>query len=165
MRNCAIALSALAGVSLAACQAPVEVRGNLPDAERVTQLEPGVHSRNDVASILGTPSTTSSFDDSAWYYIGSKTRQFAFFDPQVLERDVLVIAFDEFDTLASAERLTLEDGESISMVSRETPSEGRDMTIVQQLFGNLGRFSAADALGGGAGGPGPGTGRGQLPAP
>jgi len=156
-----MAAAVLTGLVVAACQAPVEVRGNLPDEARLDQIETGVHSRNDVASILGSPSASSSFDDSEWYYIGSKTQQFAFFDPEVLERNVLVIEFDEFDTVAEKRQLTLEDGQSITMVSRETPSEGREMTIVQQLFGNLGRFNPADALGGG--GPGPGTGRGQLP--
>jgi hypothetical protein len=34
------------------------------------------------------------------------------------------------------------DAQEISPVARVTPTEGRDLTLLQQLFGNIGRFSS-----------------------
>jgi len=149
-------LAGIAAGALAACELPVQVHGNLPEDEQIARLEPGQQGRTDVVNMLGTPSVQSTFQDRTWYYIGLKQTQFAFFDPNIRERNVLVLQFDENDRLADKKLYTLADGRSIDLVDRETPTEGRDLTILQQLLGNLGRFN--DQQGGPVGGigtPGP----------
>ena len=134
-------LAGVLALVLGACEQSVQVRGNIPDAETVSKINPGVHSRIDIASLLGSPSTVSTFQDSKWYYIGQKTTQFAFFEPEVLERKVLVISFDDSGYVAETKTYGLEDGKVVDLVERETPTEGRELSIVQQLIGNLGRFT------------------------
>ena len=134
---------ALALVTLSACEAPVQVRGNLPDKELVTSIEPGRHTRDQVSAILGSPSSISTFGSKQWYYIGSKVETFAFKKPKVLERNILVVSFNDSGLVDKTEALTLADGKDISPVDRITPTEGRDFTIFQQLFGNLGRLPSA----------------------
>jgi len=128
-------------LALAACAQDINVRGNLPEPEIVAKINPGVHSRQDVASLLGSPSTISTFQDNKWYYIGQKTTQFAFFAPEVLERKVIEISFDTAGMVADSKVYTLEDGQDIDPVERITPSEGRELTILQQLLGNIGKFT------------------------
>ena len=89
----------------------------------------------------GSPSTVSTFEDSKWYYIGQKTTQFAFFQPEILERKVLVISFNDAGYVADTRTYGLEDGKIIDPVERITPTEGREFSIIQQLLGNLGRFT------------------------
>ena len=134
-------LAVVLATGLGACSQDVLVRGNLPDADTLSKIDPGVHSRRDVAKLLGSPSTISTFEDSRWYYIGQKTTQFAFFRPEVLERKVIVVSFDDEGVVADTTIYTLEDGQEVDLVGRVTPTEGRDFTFIQQLFGNLGRFS------------------------
>ena len=44
--------------------------------------------------------------------------------------------------------LGLEDGRIIELVERKTPTAGNEITFLQQLFGNLGRFEgSSDAPG------------------
>ena len=131
-------------LALGACEQSVQVRGNIPDTDAVSKISPGVHSRIDVASLLGSPSTVSTFEDSKWYYIGQKTTQFAFFEPEVLERKVLVISFNDAGYVADTKTYGLEDGKIIEPVGRITPTEGRELSVLQQLLGNLGRFTAPD---------------------
>ena len=134
----------LAGVlafALGACAQSVQVRGNIPDGDVVSKINPGVHTRIDIASLLGSPSTVSTFQDSKWYYIGQKTTQFAFFEPEILERKVLVISFDDAGYVADTRTYGIEDGKIIDPVERITPTEGRELSIIQQLLGNLGRFT------------------------
>ena len=131
-------------LGLTACEQTVNVRGSLPDADTVSQISPGVHSRDDVASLLGWPSTVSTFEDSKWYYIGQKTTSFAFFEPEVLERQVIVVSFDKAGVVEDTKTFDLADGQAIDPVDRVTPTEGKKITFLQQLLGNLGRFTGGD---------------------
>ncbi len=142
--SCALLVTAAMALTvLSACEVPVQVRGNLPDKELVSSIEPGRHSRDQVSSILGSPSSISTFGSKRWYYIGSKVETFAFQKPKVLERNILVVSFNDAGLVDKTEALTLADGKDISPVGRITPTEGRDFTIFQQLFGNLGRLPSA----------------------
>jgi outer membrane protein assembly factor BamE (lipoprotein component of BamABCDE complex) len=144
---------ALAAASLlvAGCTEAVQVRGNMPDPDVVGEIEPGRHNRDDVAQMIGSPSTLSTkssvttFQDTKWYYIGQKTSQYAFYKPEVLERSVLVVTFDERGLVDETLLYTLEDGQVIKPVSRITETEGEDFTVLQQLLGNLGRFTSDQA--------------------
>ena len=106
-----VLLAGVLALALGACAQSVQVRGNIPDGEVVSKISPGVHTRIDIASLLGSPSTVSTFEDSKWYYIGQKTTQFAFFEPEVLERKVLVISFDAAGYVAGTRTYGLEDGQ------------------------------------------------------
>jgi outer membrane protein assembly factor BamE (lipoprotein component of BamABCDE complex) len=141
-RRCrAVALGGATALALTACELPVQVHGNLPDDQDIARLEPGKQGRADVSNLLGSPSATSTFQDDTWYYVGVKQTQFAFLSPDVKERNVLVVKFDENDRLASTQLYTQNDMLPVDLVDRETPTEGRDLTVVQQLLGNLGRFN------------------------
>jgi outer membrane protein assembly factor BamE (lipoprotein component of BamABCDE complex) len=138
-----IRVSLLAGflaLGLGACAEDIRVRGNIPDSAVVARINPGIHTRGDIESLLGSPSTVSTFQDSKWYYVGQKSTQFAFFKPEVLERKVLVVSFDKSGFVETTRTYDLADGHSIDPVDRITPTEGRDYTFMQQLIGNLGRF-------------------------
>lgn len=130
-------------LALGACEQTVQVRGNMPLDEDLARINPGKHSRNDVARLLGSPSAVSTFQDSKWYYIGQKTSDFAFFAPEVLERKVVVVSFDDSGNVAQTETLTLADSQDIDPIDRKTPTEGKELNFFQQIFGNLGRFSGA----------------------
>ena len=129
-----------AAFGLAACGSAVQVRGNIPEPEDVAVIEPGVHSRQDVVDLLGSPSTISTFQDRKWYYIGQKTQEMAFSKPEVVDRQVLVVIFDEAGYVDQTTSYTLADARSVSPVERITPTEGKDLTLLQQFFGNIGRF-------------------------
>lgn len=148
-----VLLGAVAAAVLAGCAPRVDSRGNEPPASRLSQLQPGKQTREDVAQLLGTPSTVSSFGDPVWYYISYKTETNAFFKPEEVERRVLAVQFDERGYFKDVRELGLDDGRPLQMVDRETPTVGKDMTVLQQLFGNIGRFSKE----------GPSTERGTLP--
>lgn len=130
-------------LGLAACASGVDTHGNLPDPEVVQQIQPGVHRQTDVLSLLGSPSAVSTFEESRWYYIGSKSETVAFFDPDVLERSILVVSFTDEGVVGEKQVYTLEDGKDVSPVGRVTPTEGKKLTVLQQLFGNIGRFTGA----------------------
>lgn len=134
---CALSVAA----ALAACSPRITPRGNMPDPERLAEIQPGQQTREEVSEILGSPSTVGNFNGEAWIYIAEQTETVAFFAPEVTERNVVVVQFDPKGVVSSVRKLTLADGKELEPVARETPTEGNKITLVQQLLGNIGRFS------------------------
>ena len=128
-------------LGLAACESTLHVRGWVPDEERLAQIEPNRSNRAEVETILGSPSTRSTFDDTVWYYMSEKNETVAFFEPTLIERKIVAITFTENDIVDDVVTYTEADGQEVQIVSRTTPTAGNEVTILQQLFGNIGRFS------------------------
>lgn len=145
LRN--LILAGFAAAFVGACDlARIDVRGYVPNDDDLAKLEPGRQSRDEVQQILGTPSSTGVFDaEQSWYYIYRKTSTTAFFEPEVLEQRVVVVHFDRQGTLRDVRRYALEDGLIVDPVTRTTPSPGREMSFLEQLLGNVGRFNRAPA--------------------
>lgn len=144
-RLAGLGLCLVLAAGLSACGNTAQLRGYTPDPEDVAAIQPGVHSRQDIVDLLGSPSTVSTFQDRKWYYIGQTTEEIAFMKPSVIDRNVLVVTFDETGLVEDTNNYTLADAQEIDPVERETPTEGRDLTLLQQLFGNIGRFSNANS--------------------
>jgi len=141
---CAVALMSLA---MLGCEAQTDVRGNLPDPKAMAQIKPGVHTRADVTRLLGAPSTVATFNKETWYYIGGRVKTVAFFKPELLERQVVTIHFDKAGRVDSVNKIDATKGTTLSMVDRETPTKGKELTVLQQLLGNIGRFGGRDTGG------------------
>lgn len=132
--------ASLLALSLSACESRKNTRGNFPDPERVIEIRPGEQSREEVAEILGSPSSVTPFGSDTWYYISQRIETFAFFAPKVMERQIVVVSFDKKGVVSKIDTLGLEKARAIIPVSRKTPTHGNTMTILEQLVGNLGRF-------------------------
>jgi outer membrane protein assembly factor BamE (lipoprotein component of BamABCDE complex) len=137
-------LAGALAVGLTACAPSIDTRGNLPDPDVVSELRPGIHDRDQVAQLLGSPSTVGTFDNSTWYYISKRTETVAFFEPEIVDQQVLALHFDNTGVLSDVQLYGYEDGRVIDPVDRVTPTSGQEMTILKQLFGNIGRFNRTD---------------------
>jgi outer membrane protein assembly factor BamE (lipoprotein component of BamABCDE complex) len=135
-----VAATALAA-ALSACTPNIDLRGNLPDPEKVAAIKIGTSTRDDIQAALGTPSTVNTFGEETWNYIWQRTERVAFFSTEITDRKVLTLVFDRKGLLKDMNVKGLEDGKDIQVVDRETPSAGKEMTVLQQMIGNVGRFS------------------------
>lgn len=134
---CALLLMALLG----ACSTQIDTHGEQVDTDRLTQVRPGAQNRDDVARLLGSPSSTSTFGDETWYYISDVVETRSIFDREVVERQVVTIRFDPQGVVREVDMFGLERGREVELVERETPSFGESATFFNQLLGNLGRFN------------------------
>jgi outer membrane protein assembly factor BamE (lipoprotein component of BamABCDE complex) len=134
-----------AAMLLAGCTVSEDQRGNLPDPEKLAQIQPGTTSKEQVARLIGSPSAESTFNDDTWYYISQKTKQVAFLNTQTLDRQVYIIDFDDKGVVKDVGHRTMADGEDITMAPGATPSPGRELTFIEQLLGNIGRFNSGSA--------------------
>ena len=132
-------ICALGAGIITACTPRIDHRGYLPRAGDLQKIAPGM-SKTEVEAILGSPSTTATVKKTgdSYYYISSKIETQGFMDPKETERSIFAIRFDEFDQVQSFAQYGIQDGQVINMNSRKTPTRGRELTILKQLFSNIG---------------------------
>jgi outer membrane protein assembly factor BamE (lipoprotein component of BamABCDE complex) len=135
-------LGALAtALVLSGCTISVDQRGNLPDPDKLAAIQPGTTTKEQVVKVLGTPSSASTFNDDTWYYISRRTKQVAFFSPTVLDQQVYIVDFNDRGIVKNIDHRTLADGEPITPAPGATPAPGRELTFLEQLIGNMGKFN------------------------
>jgi outer membrane protein assembly factor BamE (lipoprotein component of BamABCDE complex) len=154
-----LAQAAVLGLALllSACSNDVEYRGYLPRAGDLQRVQTGM-SKAEIEALLGSPSTSATvrYSGDSYYYISSTVQQRAFFTPVETDRRVFAVRFDVNDRVESFANYGLEDGRIINISTRETPTRGRELTVLQQIFGNIGNFTPnSTPPGQGQVGPGP----------
>ncbi|WP_439597606.1 outer membrane protein assembly factor BamE [Falsiroseomonas sp.] len=127
-------------------ESPRQLRGHAVEEEALAQITPGVSSRADVEALIGSPSHTGTFDNSTWYYMSSVTRQRPGRTLSVEDQRTVAITFTQAGVVQEIKRVGPEDARDVPVVTRITPAPGNDRTLLQQLFGNIGRL--APGLGG-----------------
>ena len=93
---------------------------------------------------MGSPSTIASVDGAAYYYIASRIETNAYKKPEVTDRKIVVIYFDDNDIVNDIGGYGLEDGNIVAFVERVTATRGKELSLLAQLFGNLGRFNSGN---------------------
>jgi outer membrane protein assembly factor BamE (lipoprotein component of BamABCDE complex) len=118
---------------------PAINRGHAVTADQLRQVTPGVSTRADVQAALGSPSHTSTFTDSEWYYISAVSQVRPARALAVRDQRVVVVAFDGTGTVRDVRQVDQAAMPRVDFVTRETPSPGTERSILQTLFGNVGR--------------------------
>lgn len=130
----------LQGVS--ACVPAVrDARGYILNERAVAGITPGRDTRNSVLVAMGSPTVVGTFHTNSWYYIGAQTETVAYKAPEVVDQQVVAILFTDAGIVEDVQRYSLADAMKISPVGRETPTRGREMGVIEQLIGNIGRFN------------------------
>ncbi|WP_431192839.1 outer membrane protein assembly factor BamE [Tianweitania aestuarii] len=151
--SCSIAMLGASSVALSACTAaslaPGETltQGYVID-EQAIELVPVGSSREQVQLALGTPSTTATFDNEAYYYISqTRRRDVAFMNPRIVDRRILAVYFGEDGRVTQIAHYGLQDGKVFDFISRTTPTAGKDQTFIGQVLTGAGRFNPSSLEG------------------
>ena len=123
------------------CTPTIDQRGNLPDQDQLALIREGKSTREDVRDLLGTPSSTGSFGAETWYYISAKTKNYAFFSTEILEQKVVAISFKRDGIVEKVREVNAAEAKEVEPVDRTTPTAGKDLGILEQFLGNLGKFN------------------------
>ena len=148
-RSSARAALILSGAALlAAGCAPIrDHQGYLVDEPLISAIQPGVDNRDSVAGTLGRPSFVGQFDQRDWYYVSRNTRQLAFNMPRPSDQTVLRIRFDEAGNVERIDRTGIELAANIEPSNEQTPTLGRNRSLFEELFGNIGAVGQAGQRG------------------
>jgi outer membrane protein assembly factor BamE (lipoprotein component of BamABCDE complex) len=88
-----------------------------------------------------------TFNAKTWYYISKRTKTVSFLDPEILDQEVLQITFDNAGLVSDMRIYGLENARTITPDPNITPTSGKELTILQQIMGNIGRFSSGASKG------------------
>jgi outer membrane protein assembly factor BamE (lipoprotein component of BamABCDE complex) len=136
----ALAMASALVLGLAACTPVTSFQGFQAIEEKPQDVKVKVDTKSVVLARLGSPTTVSTFDPNLWFYMAQTKDTVAFYHPSVRERSVVAIAFDkDSELVTSVNSYALKDGKILAYNTRETPTRGREMTILEQLLGNVGR--------------------------
>lgn len=153
MKKTTFLLLAATAILTCACAPTVTQRGNMVKNYQMETLQPGTSTKSDVLRAMGSPTTQDPFDENTWYYIGQVKEKKGILDPRVTDERIVMIQFSSAGVMN-----TLKDvggnGEDIPYERRKTATSGNEVTVLQQFFGNLGRFNTAGVDKGGVGAPG-----------
>ncbi len=120
----------------------MDTRGHSSDDVDLKQITVGQTSAEDVQALLGSPTSTSNFGDETWYYVTQKQERVGVFAATISEQRVVAITLDGDRVVRDISEYSKEQGKPIQTVSKITPTEGHEITILEQMLGNLGRFNA-----------------------
>ena len=96
--------------------------------------------KNDIRKILGSPSTTSKFDNDVWIYIERKQTQSELKNlgqMKIFKNDVLVLNIDSNGILRKKELFNLEDMENIKIAKEITSSVYKNESFIYSFFTTL----------------------------
>jgi outer membrane protein assembly factor BamE (lipoprotein component of BamABCDE complex) len=134
-------LTVIIALSTTACVEQKEYRGYSFKQENVDKIKIGT-SKDQVRTLLGTPSTTSIAGGEKWYYVGNEFIRESFFDPKLDKQNILVISFAG-SSVSKIDKIDETSSSRVEVADELTPNEGNKMNAFQQFFGNLGKFNAA----------------------
>ena len=142
MRKAALAALTASLLALGACAPMAAHQGYMAIEQNPADVKVGEDTRSTVLAKLGSPTATSTFDKDTWFYITQMSSKTAFYKPHVTSRDVVAIGFNkDNEQVTSVNTYTLADGRVIAFNGRETPTRGREMSILEQLLGSIGSGS------------------------
>ena len=155
---CALVLS----FGLTACNPTLRTHGYVPtEKDKPQEIEPGADTKATVLARLGNPSTTGTFEQETWYYMSAVRQRLAYLRPITEERQITAVVFNDDGQVQAVAEYGLKDGNIVNFIGRETPTRGRELSVLEQIFGTIGRLPTDSLTGnrqtpGGGGGPGSG---------
>ncbi len=150
-----LAALVLGAAPMAGCGAQIDRHGHVFIDVDLDQIRPGM-SKEQVTTVLGSPDTTSTIGGDAFYYISTTTKTVAFLKPREIDRQVVAVYFDGSQSVQQVAQYGMKDGIVVDYYKGETPARGKDMTFVEQIFGNIANrkmFKDQSGAGNGKGGP------------
>lgn len=143
LKSSAFKLSLTLLAILTGC-ATYDNRGHFVEPEQLAKIQVGLTTKEQVAELLGTPSSVSTFGNNTWLYMSETTQKRAFLSPRILKSNTTRIEFNDQGKVKELDSLTEQDYQVISHVNRATPTSGYSDSILKQIFGNVGRFNGKD---------------------
>ena len=119
----------------------------MPLLEDVDALIVGVDTRDGILEVIGLPSTGGVLTNDALYYVRSRVHHRGYVRPNEVNRDVLVLSFDDRQVLSNVERFGIEKGKLVRLEHRVTEAPGGDRGVLEQIIGSIGGFNPTSIVG------------------
>ncbi|MGR3496681.1 outer membrane protein assembly factor BamE [Citreimonas sp.] len=128
-------------LALGGCTAMERTHGWTPPEELLQQIVPGIDSRATVEDVVGPPTASGVLNDGGFYYIETDMRQIGWRAPEITDRRIVAITFDDASVVTNITEYGLQDGRVVPISRRVTESPDSNIGFIRRLFGNIGGLS------------------------
>lgn len=125
---------------IAACTTITQENGAEIRQVKLDQVTPN-SSKADVFNLLGSPSTKSMYGEETWYYITSKIKRRIWKDDKIVSESVIAITFTPEGKIENMEVYDKSGMRQFATSDRVTPTAGRQLTVIEQVLSNVGKFN------------------------
>jgi outer membrane protein assembly factor BamE (lipoprotein component of BamABCDE complex) len=132
----ALAALLLGASLLGGCGAQIDRHGHVFIDVDVNSIQAGM-TKEQVTTVLGSPDTTSTIAGEAYYYISTTQKTVAFLKPREIDRQVIAVYFGGDANVQQVAHYGLKDGIVVNYMKDETPARGKDLGLIEQIFGNI----------------------------
>ena len=125
---------------LTSCAQPINIHGNRISLKSFDIIEPGKTTEQQVLEQLGKPVVTQGYGSKSWIYIESKSQKTVLSGRKFINRTIVRVSFDKKGIATSVDNIPYDKELKPNVATRKTPTAGQEITVLQQLIGNFGRF-------------------------
>lgn len=128
--------------ALSSCVSRLDKHGYMFDLSDSEMLQEGVTSKERVLRVMGSPTVVSDLDsDETWIYYSENVDNFLFFKPDVVERNVIVLSFNDSGTVKEIKKINLEqEDKNLNFVSNYTQVQShQDAGFFKSILSNVGQ--------------------------
>lgn len=118
------------------CAGQIDRHGHMFTDVDLQQIQPGM-SQDQVRLTLGTPDTRGTLGGDVFYYISSTLKTMPAGRPKVIDRKIVAVYFNKQQTVNEVGHFGLKDGRIVDFIDGETPTYGKKLTALEQIFGNI----------------------------
>lgn len=131
----------LLSISLSSCLASSEKHGYMFDLSDHELLQEGVSSKETVTKLMGSPTIISDISmPESWIYYSEEVEKFLFFLPKITSRNILVITFDNTNSIKNLRKFDLSNNdEKLKFTSQYTKVISSEAGFFKSIFSNIGQ--------------------------
>ncbi len=145
-----IFLTIFSALLLFSCDSDLENRGYVTKFSDFKRVRDGETTKDEVQAMLGSPTTKSVYGKEQWIYAGIEETQETFFEPEVKNFQAYIITFNDEGIVSRVESKGKDSLREFEVSDDKTLTGGSEMTVMQQLLGNLGKFNPMGNRGAGS---------------
>jgi outer membrane protein assembly factor BamE (lipoprotein component of BamABCDE complex) len=125
---------------ISACSFRVDKSGYMFENSDIDFIKKGVTSKNTILKSLGSPTIMSQIDSKeSWIYYSENIKHILFFKPTVINRNILILKFDEENRVNYVKKLDIEDEDKRYFFNQnKTFVEGHKNNLFKIIYENIG---------------------------
>ena len=127
---------------ITSCFNQIETRGYVFELSDYKLIKEGISGKDFVLEAMGNPTFTIDHDvnQELWIYFSEDIQKFLFFKPDILNRKIMILTFDNHGTVKKIGNYDLKNQNNISFSNDYTKVDHNQKEgIFSELFNNIGQ--------------------------
>ncbi len=128
-------------VVTSSCISRLEKHGYMFDLSDHETIQEDITSKERTLKIMGSPTVIAELGrDESWIYYAEDVKHLLFFKPKITSRNILIVRFDNSDTVTELRKIDLANEEKkLTFSSNYTAVDNHKSGFFKSIFSNIGQ--------------------------